>query len=59
MSGTFNIALKYILLGLITGLLIRYLPELIIQDKYILIISFLVSISYALLDRFLPSVKNI
>ena len=51
-----NQALKYVLMGLFTGLLLRYLPALMIMDKDVIMIACCVSIFYALLDKLLPSV---
>ena len=52
-----NRAIKYILMALITAILVRYIPEIMVSDKNIIIISCLVSISYAILDRISPSIK--
>ena len=53
------IILKYLLIGLITMLSIRYIPTTTLLQNDILMISFIVAISYALLDLFLPSYSNI
>ena len=53
------IVLKYILIGLITMLAIKYIPTTTLLQVEILMISFIVSISYALLDVILPSYSNI
>jgi hypothetical protein len=47
--------LKYILIGLITFLSIRYIPTTTLLQEDILIISFIVSIAYAIIDMILPS----
>lgn len=52
-----NRAIKYILMALITAILVRYIPEIMVSDKNIIIISCLVSISYAILDRISPSIR--
>ena len=50
-----NHILKYILIGLITMLAIKYIPTTTLLQTDILMISFIVAISYALLDIILPS----
>jgi uncharacterized protein YacL len=52
-----NQSLKYILIGLFTGLLIKYIPSFSIIDKEIIIISCCISIFYAILDKLLPSIS--
>jgi hypothetical protein len=52
-----NRSIKYVLMALITSVLIRYIPTIMISDKNIIIISCLVSISYAVLDRISPSIR--
>ena len=52
-----NRAIKYILMALITAILVRYIPAIMVSDKNIIIISCLVSISYAILDRISPSIR--
>ncbi len=54
-----NHILKYILIGLITLLAIKYIPTTTLLQIDILMISFIVAISYALLDFILPSYSNI
>ena len=49
------VILKYILIGLITMLAIKYIPTTTLLQMDILMISFVVAISYALLDITLPS----
>lgn len=51
-----NRSLKYLLMALITSIIVKYIPEIMISSKNIIIISCLVSISYALLDRIAPSI---
>lgn len=50
-----NHILKYILIGLITIVAIKYLPTTTLLQNDILMIGFIVSICYALLDVILPS----
>ena len=50
-----NRIIKYILIGLITILLIRYVPVNKLIDDEIIIIGILASISYAIIDKLLPS----
>ena len=50
--------IKYILIGLITMLSITYIPTTTLYNDDILIISFIVSITYAIIDTILPSIKN-
>ena len=52
-----NRAIKYVLMALITAILVRYIPTIMVSDKNIIIISSLVSISYAILDRISPSIR--
>lgn len=52
-----NRAIKYLLMGLITSIFVRYIPQIMVSDKNIIIISCLVSISYAILDRISPSIR--
>jgi hypothetical protein len=53
----YNRAIKYVLMAFITSILVRYIPEIMVSDKNIIIISCLVSISYAILDRLSPSIR--
>ncbi len=53
-----NRILKYILIGLLTFLLIRYVPEHALDDYEIISVSMCVSIGYAIMDKLLPSYKN-
>jgi hypothetical protein len=50
-----NRILKYILIGLITMIAIKYMPTTTLLNNDILIIGFIVSIAYAILDTILPS----
>lgn len=50
-----NRIIKYILIGLLTILSIRYIPSHALLDEEILIVAFIVSIGYALLDKLIPS----
>lgn len=52
-----NRALKYVLMALITSIFVRYIPELMVSNKNIIIISCLVAISHAILDRISPSIR--
>ena len=53
----FNHIIKYILIGIITAISIKYIPVITLLKNDIIIISIIVSISYALIDIMLPSVK--
>ena len=50
-----NRILKYILIGLITIIAIKYIPTTTLLNNDILMIGFIVSIAYAILDTILPS----
>ncbi len=50
--------LKYILIGLITVVAIKYIPTTTLLRNDILMIGFIVSIAYAILDTLLPSYIN-
>jgi hypothetical protein len=50
-----NRAIKYILMGLITWLLIKYISKFVEPDQFIILVPLIVSIFYAILDRILPS----
>jgi len=50
-----NRILKYILIGLITMITIKYIPTTTLLNNDILIVGFIVSIAYAVLDTILPS----
>ncbi len=49
---------KYILIGLLTFLLIRYVPKNALDDSEIVTVAICVSIGYAIMDKLLPSYKN-
>lgn len=51
-----NQILKYILMSLFAGLVVRYVPSFSLTDKEIIIIAGSISIFYAFLDTLLPSV---
>ena len=51
--------LKYIIMGAIVGIATRYIPEIPIPSSYVILISMVSSMSYALLDIVSPSIKNI
>ena len=54
-----NQILKYILIGIVTSLAIKYIPATTLLNDEILMISFIVSICYAIMDTVLPSmVRN-
>ncbi len=59
MEKIINKILKYILIGMITGLSVKYIPKTALQRKEILMICFTVSVFYAVLDRILPSINFI
>lgn len=50
-------AIKYILMALITFIAVRYIPDLPIQNKEIIMISVVSSITFVLLDMISPSIK--
>ena len=50
--------LKYILIGIVTFVAIRYIPTTTLLQEDILIISFIVSIAYALIDTIMPSIMH-
>ena len=50
--------LKYILIGIITFVAIRYIPTTTLLQEDILIISFIVSIAYAIIDTIMPSISR-
>lgn len=49
--------IKYLLIGLIISIAIRYIPSLPIENKEILMIGAVGSITYALIDMISPSIK--
>ena len=52
-----NQILKYILIGIITALSIKYVPTTTLLQCDIFIVAFIVSICYALMDHTLPSIS--
>ena len=48
---------KYLLIGLIVAISTRYIPKIIITNEEIIIISSIASITYAILDMYLPTIK--
>ena len=50
--------LKYILIGIITFVAIRYIPTTTLLQEDILIISFIISIAYAIIDTTMPSISR-
>jgi hypothetical protein len=50
-----NRGIKYMLMTLITWLLMKYMSKFIEPEQFIIIVPLMVSISYAILDRILPS----
>ena len=56
-SDYFKRLLKYLIMGLIIFLSIRYLISRNIDNKEILLVSAISSISFGLLDIFSPSIK--
>ncbi len=52
-----NRSIKYVLIGIITFLSIRYIPTNALLDKEIIVIAIVVSIAYAIIDKLLPSYK--
>jgi hypothetical protein len=52
-----NRSIKYLLIGIVTFLAIRYIPTHALLDKEIIVISIVVSIAYAIIDKLLPSYK--
>jgi hypothetical protein len=50
-----NRIIKYILIGIIAVIAIRYIPSNALLDKDIIIIAICISIGYAIIDKLLPS----
>jgi len=50
-----NQIIKYILIGLITAICIKYIPNTTLLQQEIITISIVVSIAYAIIDIILPS----
>lgn len=51
--------MKYLIMGTVVGIVVRYIPEIPVPNKELIIISMITSMSYALLDMVSPSIKNI
>lgn len=51
--------MKYLIMGTVVGIVVRYIPEIPVPNKELILISMITSISYALLDMVSPSIKNI
>jgi hypothetical protein len=47
---------KYILMGLVTTCALRYVPSTLLDNRELLMVSFIVSISFAMLDMISPSI---
>jgi len=56
MGDNTNKLLKYILMGLISAISLYYVPSTSILYDEILMVSFVISICYAILDRIMPSI---
>ena len=56
MNELFNKIIKYILMSLITFISILFIPSSAIDTFEGLMITFIVTIFYAILDRILPSI---
>ena len=56
MNELFNKIIKYILMSLITFISILFIPSSTIDTFEGLMITFIVTIFYAILDRILPSI---
>jgi len=54
-----NKIIKYIVIGLFTFIAIRYIPTHAILDTEIIMVALCVSIVYAILDKLLPSYRNV
>ena len=50
-----NRIIKYILIGLISIIAIRYVPQHKLNDDDIIIIAIIISIGYAIIDKLMPS----
>jgi hypothetical protein len=48
---------KYLLFGLIVGVSVRYIPTQVINQKEIIMIAAIASITFAILDMVSPSIK--
>jgi hypothetical protein len=52
-----NILLKYFLMTVISFFSVRYIVSYKVPDEELLMVSFIIAISYALLDRLFPSLN--
>lgn len=50
-----NRIIKYFLIGLISFIAIRYVPSIALKDIDIIIVSMIISMGYAIIDKLLPS----
>ncbi len=50
-----NRIIKYILIGILALILIRYIPSNAISDTDMIIVAICISIGYAVIDKLLPS----
>lgn len=50
-----NRILKYLLIGIISFIAIRYIPSHSLLDLDILTVAIIISIGYAILDKLMPS----
>lgn len=57
MDELINKLLKYILMSLVTYLSLYFIPSQELKSKESLMITFIVGITFAILDRVLPSIK--
>ena len=53
----FQKVIKYILMGLITVIALKYIPDYKINNKEIIMIGATSSITYAILDMISPTIK--
>lgn len=49
--------IKYLLIGLIVSIAVRYIPSLPINNKEIIMIGCIASIAFALIDMISPTIK--
>jgi hypothetical protein len=50
-----NRILKYLLIGIISFIAIRYIPSHSLLDLDIVVVAIIISIGYAILDKLMPS----
>jgi hypothetical protein len=53
-----NRIIKYLLIGLLSFIAIRYVPSNALADKDIIIVSMIISMGYATIDKLLPTYIN-